>query len=364
METKHRDETKGEERTRQVRRYPSDTLEEAAGIAKAIYERNAGLPMDRLMLAKAIGRTPASSAFRSLITSSARYELTKGNYNAPEIRLTPLGEAAVGAKNPHERSKALLQAALKPEIFRGFYTSLDQKKFPEDEYAENMLRRDFKVASRLCKECLSIIKANANYAGLFTSIGGSLYISLRGAEERVPIPEPLTAVERGPTEEAELPLVPEERKLAKYPEAKEIRVFISHGKNKRILEQVKTMLEFGKYDYEVAVETETTAIPVPQKIQDAMRRCNAGIIIISADEQERLENERYGVNKNVLIEIGAAFVLYDQKVVLLVDRRVDLPSNLQGLYRCEYKGDELSWEAGLNLQKAITNFRSEAKPNG
>ena len=96
---------------------------------------------------------------------------------------------------------------------------------------------------------------------------------------------------------------------------------------------------------------------------EAMRRCNAGIINVSADEPKQLENGRYGINWNVLIEIGAAFVLYEQRVVLVVDKRVDLPSNLQGLYKCEYQGDELSWEAGLRLQKAITEFRTSATAN-
>lgn len=338
-------------RTRTVRGYPLDTLADSVVIAKAIYEKNAGRPMDRLMLAQAVDRTPASSAFRSLITSSAKYGLTEGNYNAAQIALTALGEAFVGAKDPKERAEASVQAALNPKVFQKFHAMLEQKKFPEDVYAENMLRRDLEVSSKVSKECLSIFKDNLVYAGLTTEISGSLYVSKRGVV--------LEKTEVAKTELIEEEVGAEVKPPERRQEKREIRVFISHGKNKRILDQVKTMLEFGKYEYEVAVETETTAIPVPQKILDAMRRCSAGIVIISADEQEKLESGRYNINQNVLIEVGAAFVLYDKQVVLLVDKRVDLPSNLQGLYKCEYQGDELSWEAGLKLQKAITDFRSQ-----
>lgn len=349
MNTDNADSHEVRKRPRILRPYPSDTLEEVVEIARAIYEKNAGHPMDRLMLAKAVGRTPASSAFRSFITCSAKYGLTQGNYNDAQISLTDLGEAFAGAKARGEREEALVQAALNPELFSKFHAVLEQKKFPEDIYAENMLRRDFKVSPELSKECLSVFKANVIYAGLTTEIGGSLYVSKRDAAKRVAIEKEPRKVEEEPIEEIGEPI--------KTQETKETRVFISHGKNKRILEQVKTMLEFGQYLYEVAIETETTAIPVPDKVLDAMRRCSAGIIIISADEQEKLEDGHYDINQNVLIEIGAAFVLYDRKVVLLVDKRVNLPSNLQGLYKCEYQGDELSWEAGLKLQKAITNFR-------
>jgi predicted nucleotide-binding protein len=87
-----------------------------------------------------------------------------------------------------------------------------------------------------------------------------------------------------------------------------------------------------------------------------MKDCNCGLINISADEQAR-NDESFGINSNVLIEIGAAFLKYDKRVILLIDKRMTLPSNLKGLYACYYQGDELSWEAGLKLQKALTEFR-------
>lgn len=136
-----------------------------------------------------------------------------------------------------------------------------------------------------------------------------------------------------------------------------VRIFISHGKNMTLVDQVQTMLGLGGFESEVAEDEETTAIPVPEKVFSAMRRCQAGIIIVSADESNKSANGKYSVNENVLIEIGAAFVLYDRKVVLVWDKRLQIPSNLQGLYRCEFDGDEFSWSAGMKLMKAIREFK-------
>ena len=130
-----------------------------------------------------------------------------------------------------------------------------------------------------------------------------------------------------------------------------MKVFISHGKNMEIVEQVETMLGMGDISYEIAVAEETTAIPVPEKVFDAMRRCSAAIIAVSVEDGSRDKDGNYVVNQNVLIEIGAAFVLYSRRVVLLWDKRIKVPSNLQGLYRCEFEGDELSWKAGMKLIK-------------
>lgn len=137
------------------------------------------------------------------------------------------------------------------------------------------------------------------------------------------------------------------------------RVFVSHGKNSKILEQIKKTLEFGGFECVVAKEEETTAVPVPEKIMDAMHRCNAAIINISADEEvtDPKGKKAFRINDNVLIEVGVAFVLYKKRVILLVDRRVMLPSNLQGLYRCEYEGAALDWETGMKLQETLTKFR-------
>ncbi|MGH2947130.1 MAG: TIR domain-containing protein [Solirubrobacteraceae bacterium] len=137
----------------------------------------------------------------------------------------------------------------------------------------------------------------------------------------------------------------------------QLRVFISHGKNRDIVEQIEVMLGLADIQPEVAVDEETTAIPVPEKVLNSMRRCQAGIIAVTVDESRKDEDGNYTLNENVLIEIGAAFVLYDQRVVLVWDKRLPVPSNLQGLYRCEFEGDELSWSAGMKLMKAIQDFK-------
>jgi hypothetical protein len=138
----------------------------------------------------------------------------------------------------------------------------------------------------------------------------------------------------------------------------DLRVFISHGKNVELVEQVETMLGLADIASEVAVKEETAAIPVPDKVFNAMKRCSAAIIVVSVDEGHKDATGNYTINENVLIEIGAAFVLYDKRVVLLWDRRLQVPSNLQGLYRCEFEGNDLNWGAGMKLMKAIKGFRA------
>ena len=136
------------------------------------------------------------------------------------------------------------------------------------------------------------------------------------------------------------------------------RVFLTHGKNIKVLEQVKELVEYGKFEPVVAMEHETAAKPVPKKVMDDMRACKAAVIHVSAEGVLRDEddNEIPRINENVLIEIGAAMALYGDKFVLVVEEGLDLPSNLQGLYECRYEGTDLKPSAMMKLLKALNEF--------
>lgn len=143
------------------------------------------------------------------------------------------------------------------------------------------------------------------------------------------------------------------------PPKSDIRVFITHGKSLKILNQVKEIVAFGKFEPVVAQERETPAKPVPDKVMDEMRGCGAAVIHVGVEGVllDSAGSEVPQINGNVLIEIGAAMALYGRSFILLVEEGVTLPSNLQGLYECRYSGDELNGEATMKLLKAFNEFR-------
>lgn len=137
------------------------------------------------------------------------------------------------------------------------------------------------------------------------------------------------------------------------------RVFITHGKNKDIVTQLKDLLTFGKFIPVVAEEHETPSKPVPDKVLEDMRSCFAGIIHIASEDEllDKTGNVHHKINENVLVEIGAAMALYGRNFILLTQKGIHLPSNLQGLYLCYYEGDKLDYEATMKLLKAFNEFK-------
>jgi len=136
------------------------------------------------------------------------------------------------------------------------------------------------------------------------------------------------------------------------------RIFVTHGKSTKILEQIKRTITSVGLEPVVSVQIETAAKPVPQKVMDDMRQCSAVVIHVGS-EAELLDRSGKGwpINPNVLIEIGAAMMHCPNRFVLVVEDGLELPSNLQGLYQCRYKGDGLDFDAVMKIQEALKGLK-------
>jgi hypothetical protein len=133
------------------------------------------------------------------------------------------------------------------------------------------------------------------------------------------------------------------------------RVFISNSDTK-VVDQVRKMLDFLEYAYVVG-DKEETAVPIPENKFGLMKNCDCAIIPIVAAEQERRYSGLYILNSNVTSEINAAYLKYNTQVILLVERKVELPPNLKGLNRVEYDNDDLSFNAAMDVEKILTDFK-------
>ena len=349
--------------------FPRDSLKRALGVPRAIWEQNGGNPFNILDLAPLVGYSPNSSGFRMLLATSFRYGLTDGSHVTKIISLTTLGKTIVAPMEQTNVGDMLRQALLNNDLFQRVYKHFDGKPIPKQDVLQNTLVHEpemggFAIPREDVDAFSTIFMQNISDYNLEQDIRGTTYLRLDKLGTSNYIEEQEGESEQGISEVDQGEISDEHEEPYKIPKQSPTtnqipKVFISHSKNKKILEQIKQMLEFGKFEYEIAIETETTAIPIPEKIFGLMRECTCAVINISADESEKKEDGSYGVNPNVLIEIGAAFLRYDKRVILLVDKRIKLPSNLQGLYQTYYEGDELSWDTAMKLQGSLVKFRDQ-----
>ena len=345
--------------------FPQTTLQQAQRIASEIdnnFAGDGGSPPD---IALGLEISPTSSGWPVLTGASVAYGLTVGGYNANTIKITQLGKRLVAPEKEGDDLAARREAILKPRILREFFERYRRAKLPNDTIATNVLK-SLGIPTDRIQNALEIIKENGRYAGIIRETPTGPFVNLDSPGVPGPTATP-KLLEHDPDEESdtsgELPTVvgaPKPATIVSPPfDGKTNRVFISHGKQREIMTQIKELLAFGNFEPVVSVERESTAIPVPEKVFEDMRSCGAGVIHVGGEGKylDKDGNEHTKLNDNVLIEIGAAMALYGKKVILLVERGVTLPSNLQGLYRCDFEGDRLDYDATMKLLKTFSQFR-------
>jgi len=317
------------------------------------------------MIAQAVDISPGSSNWRDLTGASAAYGLTIGAYNSDKISITDLAKRIIAPTVEGAEISAKVEAMLKPDTLNKFFNKYNNAKLPKDSIIENVLREEFSVPQDKVKSVLELIKENGKYTGIFRETKTGTFILIDNPEP--PDDNTDEEEEKGDTEEIPTELAEKldiiKPTTAHHQQAhlsEKPKVFISHGKNKKIVEQLKELVKFGQFEPIISVENEATAIPVPDKVFNDMKQCSAAVIHIESEDEllDKEGNKHFKINENVLIEIGAAIALYGKRFILLCEKNVKLPSNLQGLYRCNYEGQQLDYDATMKLLKTFNDIRS------
>jgi len=131
-ETKKPDEpSKQRKGTRQQRPFPAVSFEDTAILAQEVQRLAGGQTrIRRLTLFEGLNRSPDSGLARQQIVNSNRYGLTKGNYKAEFLELTPKGAVATNADAPpRERTRARFELAIADVApFNALYDALNRRQ--------------------------------------------------------------------------------------------------------------------------------------------------------------------------------------------------------------------------------------------
>jgi hypothetical protein len=347
---------------------PIYTLREAMRVGEALRDEFAKKPTKPLDVAVALDMGPAGTSYKMLTGAAIAYGITEGGARAGVISLTDLGRQIVAPTEEGDDAVAMREAVLKPRVIREFLEKYDSSPLPSSQQIVLNVIESMGVPATAAKRAYDMIIRNAEDLGLLVEVKGKRYVRLDGAgasvTERtadVDVPArdnviPYPGTEADSYDPQDVPELPAKLPVSMTPND---RVFLTHGKNHKVVDQIKKILTFGKFEAVVSVDQQTVAKPVPDKVMDDMRSCSAAIVHVGAERKliDEQGNQHTEINPNVLIEIGAAMALYDRRFVLLVERGVHLPSNLQGLYEVRYEGEQLDHEATMKLLEAFNDFR-------
>lgn len=350
--------------------FPKDKFEDAVKVAQAIEDNNSGNPLPPQEVAIALGRSPGSSDFRILLSSSIKYGLTTGSFNSSRIIITDLGKDIVEPKDEKTRKIAIANAILKPELFSKIFDYYKGKKIPEKSFFGNTLARDFGIPKKQTDIFVEIFMANTKYLGLIKeTTTGPWFASEVSSTTLVKESE---VKENKEEDNREQQTVSEdsvsdkvfgsnigENSTPSLPQPKRpSAIFLGHGKNQKPLDQLIKILDEYGIPHKEAIGEANAGRPIPTKVADTMHECGAAILIFTADEkfQDQNGNEIWRPSENVVHELGAASVLYDNRIILFKEDVVSLASNFSGIGYISFEKDKLS-DKGIDLFRELVSFK-------
>jgi|CXWL01.1.fsa_nt_gi hypothetical protein len=362
------------------RNYPKDSLKQALVVAQRIKDDNAGAPMNRLLVADALGIKPASSNFKFLLSSSRSYGLTEGTEKATDVSLTPLGQRVVSSA-ASERTAALRQAVLNVPLFKEFFERFNGNKLPNAEMMQKLLAANFGVAADRSAEAASLIQENGDFIGILRSISGSVHVLMEASSNGVPsggssdtVSQESDEVDDGTDQEIapggllveQLSGSPEAASTPSNGASSTKPIFIGHGGSTGSLEKVTSILSGFKIPHKVAVAEPSLGRPIPQKVRDIMLECGSAILIFTKDHRFTDEDgkEIWRPSENVVHELGASSFAYEDRIVIFKEKGITLPSNFSSIGYIEFEENAIEAKTAELLKELIGFGLVKITPTG
>jgi hypothetical protein len=135
-------------------------------------------------------------------------------------------------------------------------------------------------------------------------------------------------------------------------------IFLAHGRNKKPLEQLEKILRQFSIPFKVAVDEPNLGRPIGVKVREVMHGCNCAILIFTADEClfDKDGNEVWRPSENVGHELGACGYLYQNRIVIIKEDKVDFPTNYRELGYISFTAEAGLESKAMDILKELIGF--------
>ncbi len=157
-----------------IKSIPSMPFEDVLQLSQAIWECSSGTRVRKITLFDHLGKSPDSGPSRSLITSSSKYGLTTGGYQAEYLELTDEGAKASNPDGiPCEVISARFKLAIQAnQYFNHLYDSYKNMKVPTNKVLEDCII-EFGIEEHEAKQCVETFIVNAQFLGIIKTLSGA-----------------------------------------------------------------------------------------------------------------------------------------------------------------------------------------------
>jgi hypothetical protein len=143
---------------RRLRPYPLFTIDEAARVARIIYDLNAGHPWRPTDVAISLDMGPRTPRFYYLTAAARDYGFTIGTRDATRIELTELGRNLASTTDETSQRAIKFRAFLHVDMFRRVYEHYQGRPLPELKFIAATLTMHFGLDPTVLEEFVSIYR--------------------------------------------------------------------------------------------------------------------------------------------------------------------------------------------------------------
>ena len=136
-----------------------------------------------------------------------------------------------------------------------------------------------------------------------------------------------------------------EKVVARTASSRSPRVFISHSVAPALVKHITNGLELADLQFETVDRSDQWTV---DKTLAVLKRCEAGVIVIT--------EEFSGADDLLLIQIGAAMVQFERRLLVVIKKGLRLPVEIGGAQRIEVE-DQITWDEGLELMRALKRLK-------
>lgn len=330
-------------RTRRLRNYPKYSIEVCLDMVRVICTGNDSTSISRVSLAQKLGTTPKSSNFTDKVKSCKMYGFTVGKYNSDTISITNRGENAVQNNDLAKRKTAIYDAAMHPEIFKGFYNLYKGVSIPENNSAIDVLQQKFDISmdDERGKECWGLIMENGLFSEIIVEIGKDRYVDLSGNNEK--LSDVINISSDRPDSKEQIHEITNNTSNIVSIEQAVVRktVFLGHVGSSEITDVVINILDSLNIEYKSGgASGEVTSVLTPFIDQD-MRDSEVSILIFANSDIDIVAGgKKVSPITPMLVQLGAALVLHGKDHVLVLKEK-DIDIGVPELNEIELSKDNL-----------------------
>lgn len=351
---------------------PAYDLQKATRVPETLADSYGSDPTKPLAVAAALEMSPTSGTFRMMCGAAVGYGLTDGGPNAATISLTALGKRVVSPLEVDDDLHALREAAMKPSVAEKFYKKYDGSALPPKNIAENVLA-DFGVPTDRAGHVYELLMENARYVGFVKKIKDKEYLDTGGPipdsavnqpDQSDQLDEAVDVEEQSEPHDTLSSAVESARAIdaasaaEPRPNGRKNAIFVGHGSNRAPMDQLLKILNEYSIPHKQAVDEANRARPIPLKVAEVMRECGAAILVFTADREyfDKQGEPIWRPSENVSHELGAASVLYGDRIIIFKEKGIELPSNFSSVGYIEFEKDKLS-EKGIELFRELVSMK-------